>query len=91
MHLDIPLLSNAKCSVGSLVLHCRVPPAVEMEHVVGCRQIEANATSLKREDEDRRATALLLKTLYHHITLLLRGATVQKEHLAPQRFLEIMA
>src|SRR5207245_10891616 len=57
VHLDIPLLSNAKCSVGSLVLHCRVPPAVEMEHVVSCRQIEANATSLEREDEDRWATA----------------------------------
>src|SRR6266567_5567692 len=34
VYLYVTLLPDAKGSIGSLVLHCRVPPAIEMEHVV---------------------------------------------------------
>src|SRR6266446_1464907 len=91
MHLHILCLSDAKCSVGGLALHRRVPPAIEVEHVVGGCQIESYAASFQRENEEWWPTALLLKTLNHEIALLLRRTAIQKERLASQRLLQIGA
>ena len=37
VHLHVPRLADAEGAVGGLVLHRRVPPAVEVEDVVGPR------------------------------------------------------
>lgn len=42
MHLYIPGLAHTVGTVCGLVLHRRIPPAVEMEHMVGGRQVEAD-------------------------------------------------
>ncbi len=48
-------LADAEGPVGRLVLHGRVPPAVEVEDVVGGRQVEARAARLERQQERRAA------------------------------------
>ena len=55
VHLDVPRLADAVGAVGGLVLHRRVPPAVEVEDVVGGGQVEPGAAGLERQDEDGRA------------------------------------
>ena len=58
MHLHVLLLPDAKGAVGRLVLHGRVPPAVEVEDVVGGRQVQAHAARLQREQEEGRLRRL---------------------------------
>src|SRR6266545_2844736 len=40
VHLHVACLPDAEGPVGGLILHCRVPPAIEMKHVAGPRQIQ---------------------------------------------------
>src|SRR5947207_9787920 len=44
--LHVSLLPNAEGSVGRLVFHSRVPPAVEMKYVIGGRQVDRKSTRL---------------------------------------------
>ena len=53
------LLADAEGAVGGLVLDGRVPPAVEVDHVRGRRQVQAGAAGLEREHEERRAVLAL--------------------------------
>src|SRR5438552_15477730 len=48
------VLTDAMHAVGRLLLDRRVPPAVEMDHVVRRRQVQPATPSLDRDDEDRR-------------------------------------
>src|SRR5262249_12990531 len=91
VHLYIAFLPNTKGSIGSLILHCRVPPAIEMEHVIGRREVEANAAGLQREDEEGRAVPVFLEALHHEIALFLGRTAVQEEDLAAEGFLEVVA
>ena len=52
--LYFALLADAVGAVGGLVFDGGVPPAVEMEHVAGGGQIEAEPAGSQREDENRR-------------------------------------
>ena len=45
-HQDVLALADAERPVGRLVLHGRVPPAVEMDHMVGGGQVEARSRLL---------------------------------------------
>src|SRR5260370_13212840 len=84
------MVYNATCSMGGFILHCRVPPVVTVETMVGRGQVKPHTASLEREDEDRRPTEVFLKTLHHGIALLLGGAAVQEEYLTSQCFLEVV-
>src|SRR5260370_17032562 len=65
MYLDIFLLSNAKRSIGGLILHCRVPPAVKVENIVGSGQVKTHTATLEREVDHRPPTAVFLQTPHH--------------------------
>lgn len=54
MHLHILVLSDPEGAVRRLILYGRVPPAVIMQHMIGPCQVEANASCLKRENEEGR-------------------------------------
>lgn len=41
MHLDVALLADAEGAIGGLIFNGWIPPAVEVENVVGARQIQA--------------------------------------------------
>ena len=43
--IDSALLSDAKYTVGGLVLHSRVPPSVEMDDMVSRHKIQAHPAS----------------------------------------------
>src|SRR6266699_1795037 len=47
VYLYVTLLPDAKGSIGGLVLDCRVPPAIEVKHVVGGCEVEADAAGLQ--------------------------------------------
>ena len=89
MHLHVPRLTDAKSTVGSLILDGRVPPAVKVKDVVGAGQVQPRAAGFERKDEDRRAVSFLLKTRHQAIPLLLRRAAVQKQHLDAEQGLQI--
>ena len=52
--LDVPPLADAERPVGGLVLHGRVPPPVDVDHVAGRGQVEAGAAGLQRQQEQGR-------------------------------------
>ena len=51
-------LADAVGAVGGLVLHRRVPPGVHVDHVVGGREVQAEAAGLER-DQEQVALAIL--------------------------------
>ena len=61
VHLDDPRLADAVGAVRRLILDGRVPPAVEVEDVVGGRQVEPEAAGAQRHDEHPRVAARLLE------------------------------
>src|SRR5690606_12305989 len=74
-------LADAIGAVGCLVFDGRIPPAIEVEHVVGRGQIEARASGLDREHENARALGLFLKAADHLVPRLAWRASVEKDHL----------
>src|ERR1051326_7918368 len=91
VNLHVLYLSDAKGAVGGLVLDGRVPPAIKVEDMIGRRQVEADTASFQREDEERRAVPVFLKTLHHRIALLFGRTAVQEEDFAAQPFLQVLA
>src|ERR1051326_7376613 len=91
MDLYILALPNTKCSIGCLVLYSWIPPTIKMKYMIGSGQIQPNTARLEREDKKRRATALLLKVFYHHITLLLRCTTMQEKDITIKGLLQMLA
>ena len=59
VHQHVAPLANAESAVGGLVLDGRVPPAVEMDHVRGGGQVQANAAGLQRQHEEGGAAVAL--------------------------------
>ncbi|MNI24387.1 hypothetical protein D3C73_780040 [compost metagenome] len=82
MHLHIFVLADPKSTVGRLILHRRVPPAVVMQHMVGPCQIKPHTSGFERQYEKGRAFPLL-ESMNHFITLPLGNSTVQKERSLP--------
>ena len=75
VHLHVARLADAEGAVGGLVLHGRVPPAVEVEDVVGARQVEAGAAGLDGEDEQaRRVAVVALEAVHQAVARGRRGA-----------------
>ena len=58
VHLHRPGLADPVGAVGGLVLDGGVPPAVEVDDVVGAGQVEAGAAGLERQQEDRGVAGL---------------------------------
>src|SRR5690606_1864993 len=53
------VLANAMCPIRRLVFNGWVPPGVVMDHSVGCRQVEATATGLQANEENRYCRVFL--------------------------------
>ena len=45
------VLADAVRAVGGLIFHCWVPPRIEMDHIIGRRQIETDAASFEADEE----------------------------------------
>ena len=54
VHLHLLGLADAESAVSGLVFYSGVPPAVEMENVVGAGQVQASATCFEGEDKNGR-------------------------------------
>ena len=80
MHLHGPGLADPVGPVGRLLLDRRVPPAVDVDHVVGAGQVEAGAAGLEGEQEHRRTAGLGpgLKQRHHRLPVAHRGAAVEE-------------
>src|SRR5690349_20618023 len=78
VHLHVAGLADAEGPVGRLVLDGRVPPAVEVEHVVGGCQVQAGPPGLERQDEHPRPAAFGLEARHQRVALLLGHAAVQE-------------
>ena len=55
---DGPTLADAVGPIGCLVLDCRVPPWVEMDDKIGCREIEAGPSCFQADEEEIAITGL---------------------------------
>ncbi|MNP67554.1 hypothetical protein D3C76_1634010 [compost metagenome] len=85
MHLHVLGLTHPVSPVRRLVLYGRIPPAVEVEHMIGSRQVKAYAACFERENEYIRLirpgrSALRrsrgLKLVNHTVAGLLGGTAV---------------
>lgn len=76
MDLNISGLADAKGTVSRLVLHCRVPPAIKMEHVVGLRQVQPGTTGFQGQDKQAWPISLVLEALDQTIPLPLRDSAM---------------
>src|ERR1700730_17521618 len=63
----IALLPDAEGAVGCLILHCRIPPSVEVNDMRGRREVQPGAAGLERENEKRRPV-LALEIVYQSAT-----------------------
>jgi hypothetical protein len=54
-HLDVVALADPECRVGGLVLDRGIPPAVDVDDMVGSGEVHPGASGLERQQEDRRA------------------------------------
>ena len=89
-HLDVLALADPERPVGRLVLDRRVPPAVEVDDVVGGGQVQPGAAGLQRQHEQRR-TAFGLEPADHLVARGLRRAAVQEQRLASEPLLQVTA
>jgi hypothetical protein len=64
MDQDILFLANPKSTISGLVFNRRVPPAVKVNHMRGCRQVQTSSPRLERKHEKRRPL-FLLKIIDH--------------------------
>jgi len=82
--LHIAGLADAEGAVGGLVFHGGVPPAVEVENVVGAGEVEAHTPSLEGEDKQARGGGVILEAVYHGRALGLAGAAVEEQRFVAQ-------
>ena len=80
VHLDRLGLADPVGAVGGLLLDGRVPPAVDVDDVVGAGQVEPGAAGLERQQEDResRPVAGALEARDHRLALADGRAAVQE-------------
>ena len=89
MHQHPVGLADAVGAVGGLVLHGRVPPAVDVEHVAGAGEVEAHAAGLEREQEQLGAAGVVLEAIHHRLALGLAGVAVEEGHLLAPAVLQV--
>ncbi len=82
MDLHIARLTNAERAIRRLILDGWVPPAIEVEHVVGSGEIEPGPARLERQDEDGRPVGVVLELGDEAVALGHRRAAVQEKHLS---------
>ena len=75
------LLSDAVGAVGSLLLYGRVPPRVEMDDIIGRREVQAQSSSLQTDEEERHVAGL--KPFDELCALLGRRSPVEVEIVDP--------
>src|SRR6266851_4138921 len=68
-YLDVLALPDPEGPVGGLILHRGIPPAVDVDDMIGGGQIQPGAAGLEGQDEHRRIR-YLLKSSHHRIALL---------------------
>ena len=78
VHEHVLGLADAERAIGGLILHRRVPPAVEVDDVRRGGQIEAGAARLEREHEERHRL-VLLELPHQRLALLDGGLAVQHQ------------
>ena len=69
------LLAHAVGAVAGLVFYCRVPPGVQMQHIVGGGQRQARAAGFQADEKHLALTAL--KRFDFFLALARRGGAVQ--------------
>lgn len=74
---DGTLLTDAVGAVAGLVLDGGIPPRVEVDDVVGSRQVESQSTGLQADEEQRLVACLELA--HQSVALYGRGAAVEVE------------
>ena len=77
VHLDIAALPDPKGAIGCLIFHGRIPPAVEMEDMVGAGEIEASTTGAQTQDKDGGILGIL-KIHHHALALVSRRAPMEE-------------
>ena len=83
VHQHVLRLADAKGAVGGLVLHRRIPPAVEMHDMRGGGQIEARAAGFERKHEEPHGF-VFLKSAHQILALLDFGLAVQNQAGPPE-------
>lgn len=68
VHEHAFLLADAESAVGGLVLHRRIPPAIEMHDVRGSSEIESSAAGFQRQHEE--GCELILLELPYEVSAL---------------------
>ena len=76
MDEDVLFLADAEGAIGGLVFNGGVPPAIEVEDVVGLGQGDADPGSLQRQDKDGGRRFGILKGADHLLALVAIGAAV---------------
>ena len=85
-------LPDPERAVGGLVLDRRVPPAVDVDHVVGRGQVQPGAAGLQRQHEQRRRRGVVgLEAGDHRVACRLGDAAVQEQHLAAEPARQVAA
>ena len=74
MHEHPALLADAIRAVRRLALDGGVPPAIEVDHVAGAREVETGTTGFQRQNEEGRAVLPLKLLDETHALLDLRFA-----------------
>ena len=82
-HLHVSMLADPERAVGGLVLDRRVPPAVEVDHVVRGSEVEAGAAGLQRHQEHRGPRRL--EARHHLVPGVCGGAPVEVQPSRPKR------
>ena len=83
VHQHVLVLADAEGAVRGLVLHRRVPPAVEVHDVRGGGEVEARAAGLERKHEEPHGF-VFLKAAHQFLALLHLGLAVQHQAGPPE-------
>src|SRR6266542_3626242 len=90
MDLYVSLLADAEGAISGLILHRRVPPAIEVEHVAGLSEVETGAAGFERQHEQSRPMRLILEPRHHAVARRGRGASVQEQNFPAKLRFEVL-
>ncbi|PKN04801.1 MAG: hypothetical protein CVU74_05070, partial [Deltaproteobacteria bacterium HGW-Deltaproteobacteria-9] len=83
MGQHIAMLADPPGTVGRLIFHRRVPPAIEMDDMRGSSQVQPGAASFQRKNK-KWALFIFLKALDQFAPLAYRRAAMQHQTFAPK-------
>ncbi len=78
MYLNIAILANTESTVGGLIFHGWIPPAVKMDNMVGAREVKSDTTRFQGENEDLRSIFIIHEALDHLVTHFHRCIAIQE-------------